>query len=190
MGNWEITLELLSAIADDDPITGAAYAKEKNLYNLDRWKIFKNIIKKDKKLSRVIKESKIRQARHSQKYIFGYLIPKSYTEALEFDKANNKSKWYDASRTEMESIHLYHVFQKHEKAKFDRHRKVINSPPGYQKIGVHLIFAVKCEGRHKARLVADGHLTPDPVERIYSGVVSLRNLRLVIFLGKLSNLES
>ena len=40
-----------------------------------------------------------------------------------------------------------------------------------------------------SRLVADGHLTPEPIENIYSGVVSLRNLRLVIFLGKLNNLE-
>ena len=39
------------------------------------------------------------------------------------------------------------------------------------------------------RLVADGHLTPDPIENIYSGVVSLRNLRLVLFLGKLNHLE-
>ena len=38
-------------------------------------------------------------------------------------------------------------------------------------------------------LVADGHLAPEPIENIYSGVVSLRNLRLVIFLGKLNNLE-
>ena len=66
---------------------------------------------------------------------------------------------------------------------------MINAPPGYQKIRVHLIFAVKYAGRHKARLVADGHLTPEPVESIYSGVVSLRNLTLVIFLGKLNNLE-
>ena len=48
---------------------------------------------------------------------------------------------------------------------------------------------MKYDGRHKARLVADGHLTPDPVESIYSAVVSLRNLRLVIFLSKLNNLE-
>ena len=40
-----------------------------------------------------------------------------------------------------------------------------------------------------ARLVADGHLTPETVENIYSGVVSLRHLRLVIFLGELNNLE-
>ena len=51
------------------------------------------------------------------------------------------------------------------------------------------MFAVKHDGRHKARLVAVGSLTPEPVENIYSGVVSLRHLRLVIFLGELNNLE-
>ena len=37
--------------------------------------------------------------------------------------------------------------------------------------------------------MVDGHLTPEPVENIYSGVVSLRNLRLVIFSGKLNDLD-
>ena len=48
---------------------------------------------------------------------------------------------------------------------------------------------MKHNGRHKTRLVADGSLTPEPVENIYSGVVSLRHLWLVIFLGELINLE-
>ena len=48
---------------------------------------------------------------------------------------------------------------------------------------------MKYDGRHKARLVADGHLTPEPIESVYSEVVSLRNLRLVIFLGKLNHVE-
>ena len=65
----------------------------------------------------------------------------------------------------------------------------MNSPKGYHRIKVHLVFAVKFDGRKKTRLVADGHLSPEPVENIYSGVVSLRNLRLVIFLGKLNNLD-
>ena len=52
-----------------------------------------------------------------------------------------------------------------------------------------LVFAVLFDGSHKARLVVDGHLTPEPVENIYSVVVSLWNLRLVIFLGKLNNLD-
>ena len=65
----------------------------------------------------------------------------------------------------------------------------MNSPKGYHRINVHLVFAVKFDGRHKARLVVDGHLTPEPIENIYSGVGSLRNLRPVIFLGKLNNLD-
>ena len=44
----EITFEPLSVIAVDDPITCAAYAKEKNLYNLDGWKRFRHLIKKKK----------------------------------------------------------------------------------------------------------------------------------------------
>ena len=48
---------------------------------------------------------------------------------------------------------------------------------------------MKHDGRHKARIVADGSLTPEPVENIYSGVVSQRHLRLCLFLGELNNLE-
>ena len=83
------------------------------------------------------------------------------------------------------------MFKKHEKAQYDKQKKVINAryTPRLPKVRVHLSFAVKYDGRHKARLVADGHLAPEPVESIYAGVVSLRNLRLVIFLGKLTILS-
>ena len=100
-------------------------------------------------------QSKIRQVWHSQKYMFRYLIPRNYTEALEFDKANNNNKWYDATKAEMDSIHSYQVCKKHCNAQFDRHKKVINAPQGYHKIRVHLIFTVKYDGRQEARLVAD-----------------------------------
>ena len=33
------------------------------------------------------------------------------------------------------------------------------------------VFAVKFDGRHNARLVADGHLTSEPVKSIHCGVV-------------------
>ena len=80
----------------------------------------------------------------------------------------------------------YEVFKK---SILDKLKIVTNPPKGYHRIKVHLVFAVKFDGRHKARLVADGHLAPEPIENIFSGVVSLRNLRLVIFLGKLNHLE-
>ena len=74
----------------------------------------------------------------------------------------------------------------HGRAKYDpKSKRITNAPQGYQKIKVHLVFA----GCHKARLIAGGHLTPDPIDSIYSGVVSTRLLRLSIFLAKLSNMK-
>ena len=105
--------------------------------------------------------------------MFVYLIPRNHTESLEFDKANNNNKWYNAMKAEMDSIHSYEVFKKNEKVQYDKQEKVVNEPQGYHKIRVHLIFAVKYDGRHKARLVDDGCLTPESVEGTYSGVVSL-----------------
>ena len=134
---------------------------------------------KDKILTRAIMQSKIRQARRSNKYMFGYLIPRSYKEALEFDKDNNNTKWADElgmkwmSKSQM-------GFQPQTNPK-------CTSPP--QKDQGKIDICGQVQWRHKARLVADGSLTPDPVENISSGVVSLRHSRLVIFLGELNNLE-
>ena len=50
--------------------------------------------------------------------MFGFLIPRDYTEALEFDNAN--SKWYDATKAELDSIHSCEAFQKHDKVKYDK----------------------------------------------------------------------
>ena len=64
----------------------------------------------------------------------------------------------------------------------------MNPPEGYHKIKVHLVFAVKFDGRYKARLRADGYLTPEPIDNISSGVVYLRSPRPGIFPGKLNNI--
>ena len=60
----------------------------------------------------------------------------------------------------------YEVFKKWNKAILYKHKKVINFPKGYHRNKIHLVFAVMFDGRHKARLVADGHLTPEPIENI------------------------
>ena len=52
-----------------------------------------------------------------------------------------------------------------------------------------MVYDVKHDGRHKARLVADGHLTAVPVESVYSSVVSLRCVRIVTFIAELNKLE-
>ena len=193
MVEWEtgeITDEPLSLIAADEPVTCAEYAKKHDLLHLDASKRLKHIAKNQKQLTRAINQSKIRQGRRSGVYQFGFLIPKDYKQALQLDEQNGNSKWYDATKLEMDQVNEYNVFQDHGKAQYDpKSRKVSNVPNVYQKIRVHLIFAVKHDGRHKARLVAGGHLTPDPIESIYAGVVSIRSRRLVIFLAKLNNIE-
>ena len=87
----EITFEPLSIIAADDPVTCAAYAKENDLFALEGWHRFRNLAKKGKVLARAIKQSKIRQVRRSQTYMFGYLIPRNYMEAMQFDTIPTKN---------------------------------------------------------------------------------------------------
>ena len=75
---------------------------------------------------------------------------------MQFDSENKNSKWYDAIKLEMESMLEYKVFKRWDKAILDKHKKVTNPPRGYHMIKVHLVFAVKFDRRHKARLVPDG----------------------------------
>ena len=131
----EITFELPSISAADDPVTCAAYAKENDLLTLEGWHRFRNLAKKDKV---TIKQSKVRQVRRSQTYMIGYLIPRNYMEAMQFDSENKNSKWYDAIMLEMESMREYKAFKKWDKAILDKHKKVMNSPKGYHRIKVHL----------------------------------------------------
>ena len=104
---------------------------------------------------------------------------------------NGNSRWYDATKMELDQINEYHIFINHGTAKYDpKSKRVMNAPQGYQKIKVHLPFACKHNGHHKARLVPGGYLTPDSIDIIYSsGVISTRSLRLSIFLAKFSNME-
>ena len=109
--DWETgekTSEPLSVLAADDPVTCATYDKENYLLHIDGWKRFRNLAKRDKTLTGAVMQSKIRQVRRSNKYMFGYLIPRSYKEAVEFDKENNK--WDDATRDEMDCIKEEEVF--------------------------------------------------------------------------------
>ena len=108
-------------------------------------------------------------------------------DAVRLDKENSNTHWQDAMDLEVSQIHEYKVFKDTGKAQF--HNGKVVTPDGFQKIRVHFVYAVKHDGRFKARLDADGHLTKEPVESIYSGVVSLRSLRMVVFLSQLNDLE-
>ena len=89
---------------------------------------------------------------------------------------------------EIELIKEHQVFKDSGKAVYEKN-KITNAPEGLQKIRVHFVFDVKHCGKFRTRVVADGHLTKEPMETVYSGVVSIRNLRLAMFLAELNNLE-
>ena len=191
MVEWEsgeITYEPLALISKDDPITCAVYAKKHDLLDTTGWKHLKRYAKTSKRLIRAVKQSRIRQVRASARYQHGFQVPRDYNDAMRLDKENGNTHWQDAMDLELTQIHEYKVFRDTGKAKF--HNGKVVTPDGFQKIRVHFVYAVKHDGRFKARLVADGHLTKEPVESIYSGVVSLRSLRMVVFLSQLNNLKS
>ena len=180
--NNEVTSEPLKVIAADDPVTLAQYALDNDLLNTDCWRRFRGIAKNQKKMKRMINQAKLRSYRHAPKYMFGFEIPRNYAHALELDKRNKNNRWKECTQLELSQLSDYVVFED-----LGKNAAV---PEGYKKIRTHLVFAVKHDGRHKARMVADGHLTDVPLDSVYSGVVSLRGLRLVLFLAELNDLNT
>jgi hypothetical protein len=66
------------------------------------------------------------------------------------------------------------------------HHTSAKVPQDYTNIRVHFVFDVKHDGWHKARLVADGHLTIVPLESVYSGVPGFR---FGLFMAELNSLK-
>ena len=83
---------------------------------------------------------------------------------------------------EMESFQEFGVFKDLGKG--------VKPPEGYKKVKLITVYDVKHDGRHKTRIVASGHLTDIPTESVYSGVVSLRGIRLLVFLAELNGLQA
>jgi hypothetical protein len=102
---------------------------------------------------------------------------------MQFDLKNGSMLWQEATNLEMSQLAEYDTF------KDLGHKDTAPPPTGYKKIRTHHIYDCKHEGRHKAWMVADGHLTDISLESMYSGVVSLRGLRIVTFLAKLNGLD-
>ena len=99
---------------------------------------------------------------------------------MELDKENKDHGWEDATDVEMTKIKEYKVFVDWGKRP---------PPTGYKKITVHLVFDVKYDGRKRARLVGGGHLTTATDDMPYSGIASLKNIRVIIFIAKVNGLK-
>ena len=100
------------------------------------------------------------------------------------DRQNGNNKWKEAIGKELKQLKDYETFI--DKGLFSK----VGVPKGYQLIKTMWVFAVKHDGRHKARPVANGNLTAVPLNSVYAGVVSLRGLRIVLFLAERNGLET
>ena len=100
--------------------------------------------------------------------------------ALYLDKVNGNTLWADAISKELGEINDYKTF-----------RLAIESDnlDEYQQIPYHIVFAVKFDGRRKARLVMGGNVTDNPKEEVYSGVVNISSVRLAFLISLLNDLQ-
>jgi hypothetical protein len=115
----------------------------------------------------MVNQAKLKSFHTATKYKYGYEIPRTYEHAKRLDEKNGNTLWGDATVLELKQIDEYVTF-------IDKGHHIKVAPPtGFKKIRVHIVYDVKHNGRHTARLVADRHLTDIPLDSVYYGVVSL-----------------
>ena len=84
--------------------------------------------------------TKVYSPRFSPVYMFGTRVPRNHAEAMALDKENGNTKWADAEHAELTSIQGFRAF-------CDKgHKDNTKFPPGYKKITVHMVYAVKHDG--------------------------------------------
>ena len=175
------TWEPLTTVINDDPVTVATYALENQLLNTEGWKRLRRYTKNKKTYKRLVQQAAWKSERRAPIYMFGVQVPRNHNEAMQLDEKNGNTKWADAEKKELDQLFEYKTF-------ID---KGVNYKPGmeYTRIRVHFLYAVKHDLRHKARMVAGGHMTAVEKESNYSGVVSLRSMRHALVIGELNGLD-
>ena len=182
---WEpLSRKDKTGVYDTDPVTVAIYAEEQGLLDEPGWKLpgLRKMAKTRKRIIRLANQAKLHSFRTKPIYMYGFQVPRNHDQAMELDRKNGNTKWRDAEIKEVGCIDEYDVF-------LDKGKGYRPPEPEYKKIRVHMVYAVKHDGRHRARLVAGGHLTDTPVDSVYSSVVSLRGVRILAFLAELNDLE-
>ena len=138
------------------------------------WWVHNTAKRRDRILARILSNVK------SKKY--WQCTHKSVQEAIEIDRENGNTPWWDAICQEMTNVRQ--AFEKLEK-------KEGELPPGYQMIKCHFTFDIKMveNCRRKARLVTNGNETEVPAALTYSSVVTRDSVRIALLIASLNDLQ-
>ena len=154
------TWEKLAIIKEDDPVLVAEYIVSNDLRRNPKWryKWAKRYLFKIKQLGRALGMNlNIVQPRATNKKatkeMHGIPIPKNGKQALDFDKQFGNKKWSDAIKKEIATMIEFKVFKIH------KNRPHFPTEEGWQFAPLHWVYAIKHNGRHKARIVIGGHVT-------------------------------
>ena len=165
----------LKELKESNPVEVADYAEAANIIHepaLAWWAPYTL-----KKRERIISAVKSRSKKKSRK--FEVLIPRTVKEAYEIDKDNGNILWRDAVVKEMTNNAIA----------FDIKDEDQEIAPGYKFIECYMIFDVKMDMSRKARYVANGSKTPNPISSTYAGVVSRETVRIAFTYAALNGLD-
>ena len=113
---------------------------------------------------------------------YGLRVPKTVKEAVEIDKENGDTLWWDVVMKEMKNVRpAFEVWGKLKEY----------LPIGYQEIKCHTIFDIKVGENFciKARLVEGRHTTTETESITYSSVVSRNSVLMTLTISALNGLD-
>lgn len=151
------------------------------MLHLPGWKRFHSIIENQGRLIKMENQNNFQVFHQAPNYKYGIEIPKNHNHAMELDKMNGNTLWSDYEVLEIEQIDSFKCFKDLGKGR--------NIRDGYKCIRVHMVYDIKHDHIQKERLVENGNLTGTPEHSVYSSVVSLRGLRITLFLAELNGLN-
>jgi len=110
-------------------------------------------------------------------YKYGFRLPRTVKEAFEIDISNDNSLWSHAIAKEISKMEKFEVFKTSD-----------SIPVDHSRLRCIMVFDIKLDGTHKARLVADGSGTP-LYEDVYSSFVAPEHVSLAMLVATINNLE-
>lgn len=101
-----------------------------------------------KHLKRKASKAKLDSFRRVPKYKCGYEVLHSFADAEPLDKEHKNTKWVDARATDFDKLDEYKVFKD-----LGHPKDGAKIPTGFQTIRIHIVYDVKNDERHQARVV-------------------------------------